>query len=213
MKKSITLFSLVFLFLVVCSSFIKAQDRYSLEMCINHALKNNIAIQKTALLIDQNNFKLQKDKALRYPNASAFASHGYNFGNSLDIVTYEYIRQNTQSNYFALTSDITLFNGLKTYNTIKADQHDIISSQYVLKSVQDEISLAIANTYLQILMSIENIRFSEEQVDLTSKLLDQAVILVEAGKETKSKIYELKAQLANDEVALVEAQKVKAPQE
>ncbi|MEA3494449.1 MAG: TolC family protein [Bacteroidota bacterium] len=195
-----------FLLILVLPIFSNGQETMTLEKCINYALENNISIQQNQLDLEQKNYQLLKDKLSLLPSASGFVSQGYTYGNSLDYTTYEYVKENTNSNYFSLSSDLTLFNGFRLQNNIRSSKFALEASNYSYKNIKDQISMNVVATYLQILMNIKQVKFAEDELALTDKLLDRAKLLVEVGQETKSKELELKAQLAASEVSIVEAQ-------
>ncbi len=193
------------LFLLVVTTGIKAQEVFSLKDCIDYALKNNISIQQSGVDIRIKEFDVRRNKAAFLPSANAYASHGYSFGYSLDYTTYEYYKQSIQSNYFTLNSDVTLFNGFRLRNNLTAAQHGLQSGKYSYQGAKDQVSLSVVLYYLNILKNSEQLQYAEDQLALTEKLYEKAKLLVEVGQETKSKELELKAQMANDEMLLVQA--------
>jgi len=191
--------------LVLLSNFLNAQQIMTLEQCLDFALKNNISIQRYGLELEQNQAELLKNKLSLLPSLNGMVSQGISFGNSLDYTKYEYVRQSINSNYFSLNSDWTLFNGLRIQNNIQAGKHNLEAGNYNMQDIQDQISLNVVSTYLYILMNMEQLKFAQNQLELTKKLYERAQLLVEVGQETKSKELELKAQFAKDDVSLIEA--------
>lgn len=206
MNTSVFRSTTLFILLVSFFSTSNAQEVYNLDQCVEYALRHNPDLRKAGIQLNQNEAKLNRDRAMQLPGFSAFASQGHSFGNSLDYTTYEYVKDNTRSNYYALNTDVTLFNGFRIRNTINSSKHDLLGSKYNLQAIEEQLKLDISAAYLSILMKIEQVHFAESQIALSEKQKDRIRILVEAGKETKSKIYEIDAQLANDQVALVDAQ-------
>jgi outer membrane protein len=198
--KKILIFILIFYYLPVLS-----QETLSLEECVNFALKNNIKIAQSNLGIQQSKFDMNQRKAAFLPSLNGFATHGYSFGNSLDYTSYEYVKEQTSSEYYGLSSDLTLFNGFRLRNNYRSGKYAYLSSQELYKDVTDQISMNIALDYLQIIMNKEQIKNTEDQLLYTQNLLDKTKLMVQVGEQTLSKEMELKAQLANDEMTLVEA--------
>lgn len=193
-------------FMLMVSFHLQAQETLDLKKCIEIALEQNIAVRKAGLNTEKSGLNLQKSKASLLPNLNAYASQGYSFGNSLDYTTYEYVREKINSNYFQLNSEVTLFQGFSKINTVKANQYALEANIHSNQNMKDQIALQTAAAYLAILMNLENVAFMEEQIKLTKSMLEKTKILVEVGQETKAKELELNAELANNEYNLVEAQ-------
>jgi len=172
--------SIIFL---LYSISISAQETFSFQDCINYALKNNIQVQKSKLSIEQSRYDLEQRRANQLPSLSGSMSQGFNFGNSLDYTTYEYVKKSTNSNYFHLGSEMLLFKGLQVQNNIKAGKHLYEARNASLEDVRDQISLDVVTTYLQILMNQEEIENAENQLLLTNKLLEKTKVLIEVGEE------------------------------
>jgi outer membrane protein len=184
---------------------LKGQDSLSLADCIKVALEQNISVKKTLLGQEQSRLNLNVQKAAFLPSLNGMASRGYTFGNSLDYTSYTYFREQTTSDYLALSSEVTLFNSFKQWNNLKAGQLNYQSSQELSKETADQISMSVAAQYLQILLNIEQVKNAEDQLAYTQNLLDRTKLLVQVGNLNQTKELELQAQLANDEMSLVEA--------
>ncbi|MBC8343514.1 MAG: TolC family protein [Bacteroidetes bacterium] len=182
-----------------------AQEALSLSDCIEYALQQNISIRQNKLDIDQKQSELLQSKAAMLPSINGYINQGLSFGNSLDYTTYEYVKDRTNSNYFQLSSNFTVFNGFNLQNRVKSSQYALQSSNWTHEDIKDQVAMNVALAYLQILLNIEQLKLAEEQIDLTKGLLERIKILVDVGQETKSKELELKAELANNEVSHIEA--------
>ena len=59
--------------------------------------------------------------------------------------------------------------------------------------------------FLQVLLYKENLQTLEAQLELTKQKIEQKTALVNAGKQPEGELYELKAQLAKEELNLTQA--------
>jgi len=182
-----------------------AQEVLDLKKCIEMAIEQNINIKKSQVANERAGTSLLKSKMSVLPSLNSFASQSFSFGNSLDYTTYEYVKDKTSSNYFQLNSEVTIFQGFNKINTIKSEQFALEGSMYNYENIRDQIILQVASAYLNILMNAEQVAYANEQINLTKSMLEKTQVLVEVGQETKSKLLELNAELANNELALVEA--------
>ena len=143
--------SLLF-FSFVCHGQIK--KNWSLEDCISYAIENNIQVKQAKLGIDLARQNLLQSKANSLPRVNANVSHSYNFGRTVDQFTNDFITQKVQSNNFSVSGSVILFNGLRTRNSIKQNRHDLLASQWDSDKMLNDITLAIANNFMQVIMVV-----------------------------------------------------------
>lgn len=196
----------VAIYLWLFSLTLSAQsEEWTLERCIEHAIENNIQIQQSELSMNISQQNVNQAKYNTLPSLNGFASHTYNFGQTIDPFTNSFATTQVRSNQFALTSSVTLFNGFQTLNTIKRNQANFESSRYDLEKMQNDIALNIANFYLQILFSNELVKNAENQLKVTQEQVDRINKLVEAGNMPEGNLREIEAQLASEELQKINA--------
>ena len=180
--------------------------QWTLEECINHALENNIQIQQSELNLLITNQNLAQSKYGMLPNINGFASHTYNFGQTIDPFTNQFATSQVRSNSLSLSSSVTLFNGFQTLNTVKKNQADLQASRFDMEKMQNDISLNIANFYLQILFSHELVKNAERQLQVTSGQITRIQKLVDAGSLPEGNLREIQAQYASEELQKINAE-------
>lgn len=183
----------------------KAQNKkWTLEQCIEYALKHNIEVKKSANQIKALEIHKSTLKNNFLPNLNAGTSQKFAFGRSLNQNNM-YENSNIQNSSFSISTELTLFSGFKRTISIKQNKYDLLASIADKKSIEDNITLNVTSAYFQILLNKEIQQIAEEQVKLTKEQIDNTTQLIETGKVPLSQLYEVKAQLANDELALTEA--------
>ena len=183
-----------------------AQKSWTLQECIDYAIKNNIQVKQNELNAESAKQTLLQSEAGTLPSLNGFASHSYNFGRTIDPFTNQFANDKVLSQNFSLSSSLTLFNGFQTYNSIKQSQYSYIASKYDIDKMKNDISLNIATGYLQILFNEELLNVAKSQLDASAKQVEQTEKLVEAGKLAKGSFYDIQAQLASDELSLTTVQ-------
>jgi outer membrane protein len=199
--KSLTLFISMFLILVS----VQAQETWSLEKCIEHALSNNIQVKQQLLQVESNKADLLQNKLTLLPSLNGFASHGYNYGKTVDRYTNAFATERVRSNNFYLSSSVTLFEGFQKVNQLKQSQANLIASQYDKDKFMDDISLNIATAYLQILFYREMLKTSENQLAATELQVARLKKMVDAGALAQGDYYTIDAQRAAENTAVVDA--------
>jgi outer membrane protein len=204
----------VFLFVVFCGvvSMASAQPQgnsgdfkvLGLGECIQTAWASNLNIKQAELGFESAESQLKRTKANVLPNLNGFASHNYNWGQRIDPFTNQFATTRVQSNSFGLATDITIFNGFQNMQNIRAQEATLESSKFDLETQKNNIALAVAGAYLNILLFEELIIASEKQVDITAAQLERMKKLVAAGSANLGNQYELEAQLGRDKNTLTQ---------
>ncbi|MEX0981888.1 MAG: TolC family protein [Bacteroidales bacterium] len=193
--------------LVPFSVTLSQNNQWSLEDCINYAMENNITIKQSELNTQYSQNVLDQSRNSRLPNLNASSNYSYSFGRALDQTTYEFTdNQKINSISVNVSSGVNLFNGFQKRNTIEQNRINLLSAYEDVKKIKNDISLNIAAAYLQILFSEELLAVTESQVEITRQQVDRTRKLVEAGKLAKGSSLEIQAQLAAEELNMVNSE-------
>lgn len=192
--------------LVACFSGIKAQQVWSLEKCIDHALTNNLQLKQQTLLVEAAKVDALQTKLDLLPSVTANASHAYNYGQTIDRYTNQFATSRVQSNNFYLQGGVTLFNGFQKINSIKQAQLDLMASLQDAEKYSNDLSINIATFYMQVLFYKELVQIRTNQLDITRQQLERMQKLVEAGTVAAGEGFIIEAQLATEESSLIQAQ-------
>ena len=149
---------------------------------------------------------LIQSKWQRWPTLGFNASQGFSFGRNIDPFTNQFVQQNISFNNYSLNSSVTLFNGFQLQNNIRQNSLTLEASEKDLAATRNDIILNVALAYLQVISNQELIEAARQQGAATQLQLDRTQRLVDAGTLAESQLFDLRAQLANDELTLVNAQ-------
>ncbi len=186
-------------------STLKAQEVWTLEKCVEYALSNNIQVKQQLLQVESQQALLLQDKLSLVPSLNGGASHGYNFGQTVDRYTNQFATSRVQSDNFYLGSTVTLFEGFQKINQIKQRKVDLEATRYETDKFMDDMSLSIATGYLQILYYNELAKTAASQLKATELQSDRLKKMVDAGAVAQGDYYTLEAQRASDNSQLVSA--------
>jgi outer membrane protein len=190
-------------------SFLAASSQekvWSLEDCITYALDSNIDVKKQVLMVESQKAQLLQNYLVMLPNLNAGATHGYNWGQTVDRYTNQFATKRVQSNNFYLGTQLNLFQGLRQINTLSQTKFDYEAIQYDLDKAMDDISIAVAGYYLDILFNQELLAVAKAQYDITQQQVNRMQKMVAAGTLAKGDLLNLEAQLATEELQIVEAE-------
>lgn len=190
-------------------TLIFAQEKnqvWTLDQCIDYALKNNIQIKQSELNADLAKVNLTQSQANLLPSLNANASHSYNIGRTIDRFTNQFADAQVLSQNFSLSTDVTLFSGLQNINTIQQNRYTYLANKYDVDKMKNDISLNIATAYLQVLFAMESEENAKNQMGITAALLERTKKLVEVGTAAKGTLLDVEAQLATEELNYTNAQ-------
>jgi outer membrane protein len=182
---------------------VSAQQKWSLEDCINYAIKNNLTIKSGALTTDAQQIKLEQSKNQILPDVSASLGSSLNFGTGLNDKNV-YVQQNSQSSSLGLSTSMVLFSGFRVKNAIKAQEFNTMASKEDLKKAKESLAVSISSAFLQVLYNKELYAIADEQVNLSQNQVSKSEIMASYGKIPEGQVFEARAQLARDKFNAVE---------
>jgi outer membrane protein len=201
---------LILLLILASIGFGQAQDKpasgvWSLEQCIKYAIKNNVSVTQNEIQVDAAISNLQQSRASRYPSVNANASQALNWGRSVDPFTNQFVTQQVNSNNFSLQASVPIFNGMQIQNTIRQNQVNLEVNQLNVKQIRNTTALLVATNYLNVLLNKELLVVADKNVASTKEQLERTEKLFNAGSIAENDVINLRATLANNELAVVNA--------
>jgi outer membrane protein len=207
MKKK-TLFLLLISFLVLQKNF--SQDTtnisgpLSLKQCVDIALKNNLQVNTSELLMEDSHVNLSQAKGYQLPFVSGNINHGLSNGKAIDPYTNSYVDQSLSFADYNVNANYYLWNAGSIRNNIRANSLNYEASKMDLQQQKDNTTIAVILAYLQVLNSEEQLNAAVQQVEVTRKQIERNEILNKSGAlKYPSELYDLKGQLGNDQLNVV----------
>ncbi len=177
---------------------------WSLKECVDYALENNLQIARSENSVRNATIDRRQAVMSTLPSANASVSYGYNWGRSVDPVTYEYTTQQLNSINPGINASVTLFNGLRIQNSIKQTSRAEHASEQDLQKTKNDVMLNIASLYITVIFNKELVANAKFQLESSKVQLDRIKKQVDAGALARSEQLNLDAQVATNEVTLVQ---------
>ncbi|MCM5661860.1 TolC family protein [Galbibacter mesophilus] len=205
MKFRILLLS-VFSSLSLFAQETEGEKLWTLEECVRHAEENNLTIRQAEL--DLQNAMIDKSDAIGnfIPDVNASLRASGNSGLTIDPTTNNFVNTSIFTASGDVTSTLTLFDGLRNFHQLNRAKLNAVATQYQADDIRDDIRLAVANAYLQILSNRETLKVLQAQARATQQDLDRTVELVDNGVLPKGDLLEIQATAANQEQQIVAAE-------
>ncbi len=178
---------------------INAQNKkWTLQECVEYALKNNISIKQSELDLELSDIEKSDAIGNFLPNLNASAVNSWNTGLTQNITTGVLETQTSRNSSYSLSVGVNIFNGLRNHRSIQRAKISKLASQYNLDKMQDDISLFVANSFLQVLLNKANLTVIESQNTVTQEQMLRTQDLVDAGVLPRGDLLEIQATDASE---------------
>jgi len=181
-----------------------AQKQWSLSECIDYALEHNITVKQSALEVGQREIDLDNAKSSRLPGVSASGSQNFSFGRGL-TADNTYANTNTTNTSLSIGASVPLFNGLKISNGIELSKVNLKAATADLEKIREDIKMAVAQAYVQILYDMEIAEVAAEQVRIDSLQVHRLEEMASIGKASTAEVAAQKASLGQSQLTAVQA--------
>ena len=183
-----------------------ATGPWTLQRAVDYALEHNLAVRLNQLTARSNATYVTQSKAALLPTANLNGNQTWQFGTSVNPLTYEYQSQTVRANNFSGASQVVLFQGFQLRNTIKRNVLDYEASVQDIAKARNDLSLNIVSQFLQLVLAQELVRANQLRVDTDHSQLARVTILLRAGSIPESTLLDSQSQLATDELNVITAQ-------
>ncbi|WP_166962881.1 TolC family protein [Yeosuana marina] len=198
---------IIVIMLVLLTTTIQSQNKkWTLRACVDYALENNISIKQSEL--DLKTSEISKKDAIGnfLPSLNASASHSWSIGLGQDPTTFDAVNSTTRNMSGGISSGLDIYRGQRNLRQLHRSNLQILASKYQLDSMKDDISLFVANSFLQILFNKEQLKVLKAQLEISKQDLARTQELVDAGSLPKGDVLEIQATVATQEQQIVAAE-------
>lgn len=182
-----------------------AQEKWDLRRCVEYARENNIQVRQQHIQASLAALDHKASKFSQFPTVNANYQGGWNFGRSVDQVSYSYTTQSFFQTNTGISSGVTLFNWFSKTNTTAANRLTAQAEKLQEEKVKNDVTLNVANLYLQVLFSIQQAYISETRLKQSTAQFDNTRKQVDAGALPELNAVELQAQMGVDSANWIQA--------
>lgn len=178
--------------------------KWSLKECIDYALSNNLAVQRGNYSVQASEVDLRQAQFSRLPSINGGVGYGYSWGRGLDPVTNSFTSQQIRSSNFQGNASLPIYNGLRIHNTVRQAKAALEASEYDLAKTKNDQILNVANLFINVVFNKELVENAKYQLASSQQQLERTRKQVAAGALPKSEELNLDAQVASNEVAVIQ---------
>ncbi len=190
--------------LVFTSAF--GQEKWDLRRCVEYAISNNITVKQAEAQAASSRLTANQVRLTLLPTLGGSLSGSYQHGLNENPTTGTLESANFFSGSMGVQSGYTIFNWGVRKNNIAANELFANADALGIDKAKNDISLLVANAYLQIMLRREQVKISEVQLNQSRAQLAITRKLVDAGSQPELNALQIEAQVARDTSAFLEAQ-------
>jgi outer membrane protein len=180
--------------------------QYTLRDCIEYALQNNIAVHQSLATVEGNAVIANQSKAERLPTLNGFIGGNGNSGRNVDPFTNGIVTQTIGTNNMGVSLALPVYQGNRLVNALERDKLSLEASKVDVQTQKNNIALQVAVSYLNVLSAEDLIEVARKQLEVTELQYERTSRMVEGGALPETNLFDLEAQKANDELAIINAE-------
>lgn len=181
-----------------------SQKKWTIQECVDYAIKNNLQIQAQAYNKDVQTKNLEMAKKEYLPAVSGNISNNMNFGQTLVGTTS--IRNDSYYNGANVGANMLVYNNGRLEKNIRKTGFDVEASLLDIETIKNNIALQIAQQYLNVMLNREIKKISESAMENAQRLYDRAKITTDVGTTAQTVLAEATASLAREKQNVKTAQ-------
>ena len=188
--------------LLLVATTSKAQKVWTLDDCIDYALQHSAAVQKSRVAADNARQDRGAAAGSFIPTVSASVSGQFSWGRNVDPETNTYNTITTFYNGYSVSSSLTLFDGMRTWNEFRKARLAVKQSDNALAQSLDEKAIEVMERYVDAVYNEAATALAQQKLDDSRYLLEKTRRMEELGEKSYPDVAQLEAQVATDEYSL-----------
>jgi outer membrane protein len=196
--------SLCFPLLAQQQDSVATKSVWNLKECVDYALANSLQVKRSELSLELSSLDKRQARMQMLPSVNLFGSYGLNWGRGIDPVTNQFV-SSQRNGYTSVggSSDVDLFNGFSIQSTVKQASRDFEASELDLAKSKNDVILNVVSLFINVVFNKELVENAKLQMGSSQQQLERTRKLVAAGSLPKSNELDLEAQVATNELNLI----------
>lgn len=177
----------------------------SMDECIDYAVSNSIAIEKSQVLEDMAELRMRSYKAGMFPALYASLSEDMTWDREKGISSGKYGKNPYAATAASVQLDWTAFDGGYSYFSYKAASTDRKMASLSKEDITLRTKISAAEAYMSLVTAMHILKAAQESFRHTESQVRKNEELAASGKIPRSEIPEIKAQAAREKARETEA--------
>jgi outer membrane protein len=183
-----------------------AQEKkvWTLKELIDYAISNNLTVKRSTYGVESNEISALQSKMAILPTLNANGNYGLNWGRTIDPTTNNFTENKVKSSNLGANSSLLLWNGFRLFYNMKQTELDLMAANEDLLRARNDVILGVITFYLNVVFNKELYNVAQLQLNSTQEQLERTRKLVDAGSVPMGDLLNLDAQLATNELNLIQ---------
>jgi outer membrane protein len=204
MKRILLLFFVVLLSFSSIAQIDTTARKWTLREIIDYAIAHNLTVKRSTYAVEGGEINFRQSKAVMLPSVNASGSYGSNWGRTIDPTTNNFTTNRVESSNLSTNGSLLLWNGFRLFYGMKQSDTELDALNEDMIKARNDVILNVITLYLNVVFNKElhavaqfQLRSSQEQLARTKRLSD-------AGSVPLSDVLNLEAQVATNEVNVIQ---------
>lgn len=183
---------------------LSAQEKWSLNDCINYAIKNNLQLKDVRINEEIAGITSRQSKWNLLPSIGAGVDAGMNYGRSIDPNSNDIVNTSFFNNSYYLGTSIGLFNGFLLQNQIRYQKFRKEAAENSRLNATDDLAFVVMNAFFHVIYFEELLKIANDQKAISQMNLKKTEALVNNGLKAQTDLLEVKANYEKDELFCIQ---------
>lgn len=188
--------------------YVNAQKKvtYTLEKCIEIALKNNLDLRSSKNRERSAKVDYNQSRANFLPTVNGSYNVGVNNGRSIDPFTNDFINQRLTFSSVNLNLNATIFNGFRLLNSLKQQRLNLDAATLEVEQGKQNLVLSVTLAYLEVLNSKDLLILNQQRLTATNNQLKIQEEIYNRGGANPADYTDLLGQKSQDETNILSSE-------
>jgi len=183
---------------------LNAQERWTLNNCINYAIKNNLRLKDVKIHEESAGINYRQSKWNLLPGLAAGTDASMNYGRSVDLSSYEIVTNSFFYNSYYLGTSVELFRGFMLQNQIRYQKFRKEAAENNRLNATDDLAFEVMNAFFNVIYYEELLKIANDQKTISQMNLKKTEVLVNTGLKAQTDLLEVKANYEKDELFCIQ---------
>lgn len=206
MKRILPLFIavLVFTSVRVSAQIDSTAKKWTLREIIDYAISNNLTVKRGMYGVETAEINALQSKMVMLPTLNASGNYGGNWGRTINPATNNFTEKRTISSNLNATASLLLWNGFRLFYSMKQNETDLDAANEDLIKSRNDVILNVITLYLNVVFNKELYSVAQFQLKSSQEQLGRTKKLSDAGSVPLADVLNLEAQVATNEVNVIQ---------
>lgn len=204
MKRVFLLFFIVLLGFSATAQIDTTARKWTLREIIDYAIAHNLTVKRSMYAVETGEINFLQSKAVMLPTLNASGSYGGNWGRTINPATNNFTEERQISSNLNANASLLLWNGFRLFYGMKQSDTDLDAANQDLIKARNDVILNVITLYLNVVFNKELYSVAQFQLNSSQEQLTRTKKLADAGSVPLADVLNLEAQVATNEVNVIQ---------